>query len=64
MWVFLLLDWLPNQSKRNQAALLVTHSWKKNRLIYFFHKGIGEEWDANSFVKDLKAAQLIHFVKL
>ena len=38
--VFLLLDWLPNQGWKTHSALLFTHSWRENKRIHTFPKGI------------------------
>ena len=46
--VFLLLDWLPNPSLRTKSALLFNHSWRDNKRIHTFPKGISALWNAVS----------------
>ena len=39
---------LPNQGLRIQSALLFNYSWRKNRWIHAFPKGISTKWNVNS----------------
>ena len=38
--VFFLLDWLPYYKAKEQSTQVFTYTWRKNRWIHAFSKGI------------------------
>ena len=45
------------------SILLFTHSWRKNRKILIFLKGISKKWNANSLIQDLNLGHWFHFIR-
>ena len=45
-----------------QSALLFTHSWKENKSIHTFPKGIHAIWNVNSLIQDLNLCRCVHFL--
>ena len=60
--VFLLREWLPNQSRRIQSVLLFTHSWRENNSVHTFSKGISTVWNAINLVQDLNSCHQVNFL--
>ena len=58
--VFTLLDWLPNQGKRTQSALLFTHNCGENNWIPAFPKGFSAIRNA-ILIQDLNLCRHVHF---
>ena len=45
------------------SALIFICSWRSNREIHVFPKGMSGRWNVNSFIQDLKSNHRFHFPK-